>query len=376
MKSSSKEQSDFVKFALSGKESFILFLKVCQSVESVALLRSLNIELHDGTSFSTSLSMPFSYFFYVIGRYVKSLDVVDFPKKIQSLFKGLLDNEGLAEIHFSRAFKNPTWVKVLESVKTISGDLKLFEVLSSYNTDFSFDFITVTTMMNYSKFSHFLRLRNLKSKELTIVLCPCNYEGSLFRQVQKWSALAKINLIIHLNLEDAVKSLDIINNISCIFPNLQSCYLLNVNNDNFLGADCIKKSISKAKSNFSSYAGKIKVDIRWSISTQVYRYWDDVFLKEFSAKMQDFLPHYMYDKDRKGHEWIEKVSLTPKLSFESVITITEIELKEIKLDELFKNESMSEDDEEFNYEDENDDIDEYEDDDIDNYEDDNYDSDF
>jgi len=374
MRSSSKKRNDFVKFALSGKEPFILFSKVCQSVESVGVMHSLEVNLRDGTPFSTSLSMPFNYFFYSIGRYTKSLDVINFPTTTHSFFKGLLDNKGLEEVHFIRAFKNPIWVKILKSVKRVSGNPRFFEVLSNYNTEFSFDSIAVNSMMNYNKFSHFLRLRNLKSKELIIMLCPCNCKDSLFHQVQQWSSLTNINLAIHSNLEDAVNSLEIIDKLSCIFPNLKSCYLLNLYNDVFLDADFIKESIFKAKSNFSLYTGKAKIDIRWNISTQIYRHWDDVFLKEFRVKIEDCLPNYMYDKGNRAHEWIEKVSLTPKLSFESGITIIEFECKALNLDEFFQGSSMYEDDEEHYYEDD-DSIDDYEEeDDDDEY--DNYDSDF
>ena len=106
----SRKWDDFDKFALSGKEPFILFLQVCQSTESITLssdfldvlLVSLKQYLYikfrflqsNKSFFTITLPARFDYFSYIIGRYTKSLDVINFPTTTHSFFKGLLDNKG------------------------------------------------------------------------------------------------------------------------------------------------------------------------------------------------------------------------------------------------------------------------------------------
>jgi len=330
MKGSSKKQSDFVKFALSGKEPFILFLKISQSVESVKLLPGfLKITLRDRTSFPTTLSMPFSYFFYIIGRYVKSLEVVKFCLTKRPFFKGLLDNEGLTETELKHSFKNPRWVNIFKSVKKITANMELFQTLSNSSIDFSFDSVTVTSRMNCDTFSNFLKLRNLKSKELTIELCTCDYDDSVFKKVQSWPSLTKINLVITSHLFETVELLDIINSVCSIFPNLEFCHLTNVIDSDFWIPVFIRRILSEVKRQFLSYTGKVQVDVRWEMGIEVFPNCEDDYvndrLRETYEEVREFLPNYMYDNDNRIHEWRRKVSLTPKLSFESVITVTENE---------------------------------------------------
>ena len=90
---------------------------------------------------------------------------------------------GLTEAGLKHSFKNSRWIKVLKSVRKISANVELFQTLSNSSTDFSFDSVTVTSRMNCKRFFNFLKLKNLRSKELTVELCTCDYDNSLFQKV-------------------------------------------------------------------------------------------------------------------------------------------------------------------------------------------------
>ena len=134
-------------------------------------------------------------------------------------------------------------------------------------------------------------------------------------------------MIISSYSENSLKLFDLVNRFSYIFPNLKFCSLENVINESYLRIDLIKESISCAKSKFSSYTGRLQVDIRWNNNAEFYpdrNSNDDIdLLEKICAEIKDFPSNYIYDKDKRTHEWREELFLAPKVSFESIIRITE-----------------------------------------------------
>ncbi|KAE9551661.1 hypothetical protein FO519_005131 [Halicephalobus sp. NKZ332] len=361
MKDYDRELEDLEKFIFSGRESFLTFLEISQSVESAKLYSNfLDITFNDGTFFSVKLSTCFNYLFYILGRYIRSLHIFDFCRTQHHFFQGLIDNQGLVQIRCEEPFNDPAWLTTLKSVRRISASQGFYRVLATYGVDFSFESIAITSRMQYNDFSDFLELKNLRSEKLAIELYPVDYEDSLFHPIQSWSSLKTINLTINLNAEKPVGLLEMINKLSSIFPNLENCRLENVVEDEALDPDFVKKSISETQGQFSTYVGRANVDVKWTFVGEVHLNWDDDLLEKFCSEIKDHFPDYKKDEDTGTHTWTEKVFLTPNLSFESVIIVNETEYNEDELHQILEDAGIH-DEEDYDYYDQMEDVDGYDD---------------